>query len=369
VTYAPFGVSTAAELFIFLSGLVFGLSYERVLRTHGYVRLHTRCFVRAWQIYLLHVACLVFTLGALSMLGQWLGAGDAPDIFPAHGLSASNEMLTAFLQLQQNPQYFDILPLYIVLMLFVPFLFPLLHRAPWAGLGVSALVWGLVQWASATGAALPFFQALYYSPLAWQLLFVIGIAAGFRATQGKPLPRLEGKTLLVALVALVIAALWYKGARINAIVGWFGNVQYVSGQGVPFDLPLIDKPTLGPLRLLHFLLLATLVAQLVPGRDSSQWRSAVCRTLALCGRNGLEMFVVGVVLTYMIGAVMLTLGGGPAMMLSLDLAGIVMLLACAHVVSWRKGEPWRMALPEATHVTPTPFSPGAYVSASRHIRS
>jgi hypothetical protein len=367
-TYAPVGVSTAAELFIFLSGLVFGLTYESVLRTHGYVRLHTRCLVRAWQIYLLHVACLVFTIGAVTALAAWMDAGDATTIFPHHGLVVSNEMLTGFLQLRSNPQYFDILPLYVVLLLFVPFLFPLLHKWPWAGLGVSATGYGVAQLAAAQGHAdaLPFAASMYYSPLAWQLLFVVGIAAGFRAARGEPLPRLHGRHLVAAVTVLVVVALWYKGVRINAILGWFGDAQYVKGQGIPYDVPFIDKSTLGAFRLVHFLLLATLVAQFAPRADAGFWQSGVCRPMALCGRQGLEMFVVGVTLTYSIGTIMRVVGGGRGLMLLLDIAGILTLLACAHVVSWRKREPWRRPVLEP-NAAPAPirFEAGAQSFAER----
>ena len=348
LTYAPLGVSTAAELFIFLSGLVFGLTYEAVLRTHGYVRLHARCLARAWQIYLLHVASLVFTMGAVTAIARYMNAGDATTIFPEHGLVVSNEMLLGFLQLRANPQYFDILPLYIVLVLFVPFLFPLLHKRPWAGLGVSAAAYGIAQLAAAqdSAGALPFAASLYYSPLAWQFLFVIGITAGFRAARGGPFPRLHGRQLLVAVTVLVVVALWYKGVRVSALLGWFGDA-HVHGRSVPYDVPFTDKSTLGVLRLLHFLLLATLVAQFGPRPDSKFWKTGPCRALALCGRQSLEMFIVGLTLTYAIGATMRVAEGGFGLMLFFDAAGILILLACAHVVSWRKREPWRSPMPDS----------------------
>lgn len=348
VTHAPVGVSTAAELFIFLSGLVLGLAYESVLRTHGYVRLHTRCLVRAWQIYLLHVACLVFTIVAVTLLAAWLGTQEAQTVLPRHGLVASNEMLTGFLQLRTNPQYFDILPLYIILVLFVPFLFPLLHRWPWVGLGVSAAGYAIAQLAAHQGqaSALPFGSSLYYSPLAWQLLFVIGIAIGLRVARGESPPTLSGRQVLAAVVALVVLGLWYKGVRVNAVLGLIGDVHYVKDHAIPYDVPFTDKSTLGAIRLAHALLLATLVAQFAPRADAAFWQTATCRSMALCGRHGLEMFVVGVTLTYSIGTTMRAVGGGLGLMLIFDAAGILALLACAHVVRWRKREPWRVPMPE-----------------------
>jgi len=344
VTYAPIGVSTAAELFIFLSGFVLGLAYWRVLASHGYVRLHTRCLARAWQIYLLHIASLVFTVGVVVSLAAYFGT-DVASIFPSQGLTVTSGWLIRFLQLESNPQYFDILPLYIVFLLYVPFLLPLLRRHPGWGLGLSFGIYLLAQLAEYSGraGALPFAGALYYNPMAWQLLFVIGIAAGFRVREGRPLPRVSGRGVIVAAALLIVVAAWYKGVRLNAVTGWFAEVRYVPGHPVPFDVPLTSKPTLGPVRLVHFLLLAGLAAQWLPALSSRVWRSHVAAAVARCGRHGLEVFVAGVVLTYAIGTVMRVDGGGdPVMMLTLDLLGVLALLAWADVVDWRRREPWRL---------------------------
>jgi hypothetical protein len=351
VTYAPIGVSTAAELFIFLSGLVFGFAYEAVLRTQGYVRVHARCFARAWQIYLLHVASLIFTVGAASIVGWSLNAADTPA--PA----VSNDALVSFLALQWNPQYFDILPLYIVLLLYTPFVFPLAHRFPMSAIGVSLLVYLVPQLAYVNQSTdkLPFSSALYYNPLAWQLLFVIGITIGFALKQGRHIPRLTFRQLAVVAAVLVMAGLWYKGVRVAALLDWFEQGQYVKGQGVPFDLPMIDKPTLGPVRLLHFLLAAWFVASVMPSAESRVWSRPVAQSIAVCGRHGLEMFVVGIVLTYAIGTVMNAVNGGHLEMLALDAAGVLLTLASAHVVDWRKREPWR-AGPVPAHTAATPAS-------------
>jgi hypothetical protein len=339
VTYAPIGVSTAAEVFIFLSGLVFGFAYEAVLRTHGYVRVHARCFARAWQIYLLHVASLIFTVGAVSIIGWSLNASRTPA--PA----VSNDTLVSFLALQWNPQYFDILPLYIVLLLYTPFLFPLAHRSPASAISLSLLVYLIPQlaYANQTIDGLPFSGALYYNPLAWQLLFVIGITLGFALKRGRHIPRLTFSQLCVVAAILVVAGLWYKGVRIAAVMDWFGQGNYVKGQGVPFDLPMIDKPTLGPFRLLHFLLTAWFVASVMPSAESRLWSRPVTQAIAVCGRHGLEMFVVGIVLTYAIGTVMHAVNGGYMEMLALDAAGVLLTLVSAQVVDWRKREPWRSA--------------------------
>lgn len=339
LTYAPIGVSTAAEVFIFLSGLVFGLAYEAVLRTHGYVRVHARCFARAWQIYLLHVASLIFTVGAVAIIGWSLGASHTPA--PA----VSNDTLVSFLALQWNPQYFDILPLYIVLLLYTPFLFPLAHRSPTSAISLSLLFYLVAQLAYSNHAteSLPFSSALYYNPLAWQLLFVIGVTLGFALKRGRRIRPLTFSQLALVAGVLVVAGLWYKGVRVAALLDWFGQGDYVKGQGVAFDLPMIDKPTLGPFRLLHFLLTAWFVASVLPSAESRMWSRPVTQAIAVCGRHGLEMFVVGIVLTYAIGAVMHAVNGGYLEMLALDAVGVLLTLASAQVVDWRKREPWRTA--------------------------
>jgi hypothetical protein len=344
VTYAPIGITTAAEVFIFLSGLTLGLAYQPVYQHRGYALLHARCAVRAWQLFLLHVLALVMTVAVITLLPGLLGS-DTESVRMSRAISTSNGMLARFATLRANPQYFDILPLYIVLLLALPPFFPLLNRSRAAGLAVAAAIYLGVQAvvASAGAGALPFSASLYYNPLAWQLLFVSGLAVGVHRRLGGRLPGLSRGTVLAAIGMLLVLGAWYKGARVNALLGWYGDTGFVAGEGVAYDVPLIDKPTLGPIRYVHFLVLTALVARWCPA-DAPWLRHRWAAPVVTCGRQALEVFVFGIVVTYAAGVAMQALGGGRVLMVVLDAAAVAGSCGLAYLVSWRKSEPWRLRL-------------------------
>lgn len=340
-TYAPVGVATAAELFIFLSGVSLGLACLPILERRGYLLTHARCAARAWQLYLLHVLALVLTVAVITRLPMWWGL-DPAAVPLSESIRTTNRMLGQFVLLRANPQYFDILPLYIVLLLALPTLFPLLRRSWRQGLLVAGGVYLAFHAARVIfgDAAMPFSRTLYYNPIAWQLLFTIGMAIGVRMRLGLPIAGLSGRRLWVAVAILVVIAAWYKGARINVLLGLFGDAGGASGDGVPYDVPLIDKPTLGPIRLLQFLLLASVVAAFCP-RDAKWLRAPWAAPVVQCGRNALEVFVFGIIATYAAGVMMQVLDGGRLTMVGLDAAAIAGSIGLAYLVGWRKREPWR----------------------------
>lgn len=340
-TYAPVGITTAGELFIFLSGVSLALACVPALERHGYLVTHARCVARAWQLYLVHVLALALTVAVITLLPALLGTDTVP---LSQSIRTTNSMLARFATLRANPRYFDILPLYIVLLLALPPLFILLGRSWQLGLTVAA---GLYLVFHAARIALgdesvPFTQTLYYNPIAWQLLFAIGMAVGVQLRLGRHVPGLSRRQLWAAMLVLAVVAVWYKGARLNALLGLVGDVEYVSGQNVPYDIPLTDKSTLGPVRLLHFLLLTSVVVHFWP-RDSRWLGSAWAAPIICCGRNALEVFVFGIVATYAVGVTMQAWSGGRGLLLGLVVLAVASSIGFAYLVAWRKAEPWRVA--------------------------
>ncbi len=341
VTYAPIGISTAAEVFIFLSGFTLGLAYEKVYLQRGYFLLHTRCLARAWQLYVMHIVCLVLTVAALVGM-PWLCGVDSESVPITKAIETSNGQLWRFVTLQAQPQYFDILPLYIVFLAFLPPFFILLNGSLAWGLGLSTAIYLAVQAAVALGHgnSLPFAGTMYYNPVAWQFLFVIGMALGIGKRLDTSPPRLASRWLWPALTLLAVVGFWYKFVRLNVLFGWFGDAGYTHGMSIPYDIPWIDKSTLGPLRLAHFLLATLVVAYLLPA-GLTFWRSRLARSVLVCGQHALEVFVAGVVLNYAVAALMQATHGGRVQMATLGLATVAASVFVGFIVAWRKSEPWR----------------------------
>ena len=146
--------------------------------------------------------------------------------------------------------------------------------------------------------------------------------------------------LITAVALLIIVGIWYKLVRLNVFMGWFGSVEHSHGVAIPFDLPGIDKSMLGPIRLLHFLVVALVVRQLLPIKLQF-WNSRAANPLVKCGRNALEIFVAGVVMNYSIATYMGLHRGGREMVIVLDVVFVILSILFAYMVEWIKSSPWR----------------------------
>jgi hypothetical protein len=125
-TPSRFGLSDAAEIFVFCSGfvsaVVFGRCFERSGLWLGTLRVLNRCS----HIYAAHIG--LFVLAALiCVLGNTLFA--APDYISRLNIryffDETREALLALATLTYVPNYFDILPMYLVLLLWTPVLWAL----------------------------------------------------------------------------------------------------------------------------------------------------------------------------------------------------------------------------------------------------
>ena len=180
---------------------------------------------------------------------------------------------------------------------------------------------------------------MYLNPLAWQLLFAIGMAMGIRKRQHRPLPELKTRWYVAIACVLALTGFWYKFVRLRVYFGW-GETPYVKPMPVPYDIPWIDNSMLGPVRLLHFLLVVLLVARYLH-QDLPVWRSRFLQPIHICGRNALPVFVAGVVFAYATAAIMQIEGGGSLQMIGLNLLTVIGCIGVAHLADWCKAEPWK----------------------------
>lgn len=340
VTYAPIGITTGAAAFVFLSGIVLGLASVPILVHHGFFMLQLRCLARAWQLYAMQMLAFVICVAVTTALPVALyGESLTKPLF-----NITNDFIARFATFRATLQYFDILPLYIFFLACAPAFLALAVKRPRMAWFASFALYAIVQAYYATSRLheLPFAHATYYQPLAWQFLFAMGLLVGVARRKGSLQFHLSRKQLLTLCLALVVLGLWYKLARVNAMTGWLAPVEWQSGQSVPFDVPGIDKPTLGPMRILHFLAVVAVVATIIPA--SASWlNKAWSRAIRLCGRHSLEVFVTGIILNYACLAAAPAAGVDRFTVLALDGVVVLLSLAAAFVVEYIKRQPWKMA--------------------------
>ena len=298
ITQQNFGFSDAAELFVALAGFSAVLAYGRYLDTLSIEGLR-KIANRIGSIYVYHIGTLLVVAAILMVIARVAGDVTLLELMKFQSLLSGDvtAVLGAALLVIQ-PTFFDILPLYVVLLAIFPLLYVLLSKSIPLGLAASALPWLLVQFVplnlpTASG------DGWHFNPLAWQFLMALGMAAAIKSqrNQLRPSGVLIVLALLILIVSVVLRAPWtrwplYLGAAPIALE--------------PYGA-LMVKTTLGPARLLHFIAFGYLLLALIPPRAA--WlKTRLARTLSDTGRNSLEVFCLGVVLSVVAGA--LVIGAG-----------------------------------------------------------
>ena len=205
-SYERFWVVTAAEVFVVLSGVVLGMVYGRRLARDGWGEVVRGLGRRALFLYTVFVGVTVsvLALAAMGMDVRALAAGHTPAWFVAPQAMDVAAWRDVFL-MRVGPWAFEIIGLYVwLVMATIPCLL-ILRRVGWRTL--LGLSWALYLWYRIDPHAMTLagFESAF-PLLAWQLLFVHGIAIGYhRADVSAFVSRLPNVTLRAALlVALLV---------------------------------------------------------------------------------------------------------------------------------------------------------------------
>jgi OpgC protein len=203
------------------------------------------------------------------------------DWTPAVGVARAMAM-------QYTPVNTDVLPTFVLLHVAFPGLLWLLTRNAVAALTASLLLYVLVQ---AFGWNLPAWPGgeWYFNPLAWQVLFVFGAWYAYKGS-GQLRAIVQSRVALLAILylafSLAIALSWQLKVLGGFMPDALGKLIYP-----------VDKSNLDPLRLLHFLSLAIIVARVTPPDWHGlmkPWMTAMIR----CGENSLAIYCFGVLLSH-----------------------------------------------------------------------
>jgi hypothetical protein len=321
VTPSAIGFSDPAEVFVFLAGYSAGLAQVRRLDQRGWRATARHVWTRGLELYRWHLVLGVAFLLLVLWIVQWAPSAVAPYDDFIHALRTSPTGALAYLGLALQPPMLNILPLFIVLFALLPLALPLARRRPRVLLAVSLGLYGLARFGVLHMPPTLTASHWFFDPFAWQLVFVLGVLAGCRAQQGRAVAPFHPLLVTLAVLYLVFA--------FAVILVW-----YVPAFSMPDSLqPLLGevrKWTESPLRVLHFLALAYLVAQFVPA--GAAWlRSAPARAVNRVGQHSIELFAAGVVLSLLGMAVFARFGDGLALQLAVDVVGIAILLTLAYV--------------------------------------
>src|SRR5882724_8136087 len=329
-TLQALGFSDAAEVFILISGYTAGMVYGRAIERQGFLVAGLRVYHRVWQLYIAHVflfmmfmAMVAYTVGALnnSLYAEELGA--------ANFLNEPGVAVTKALTLQFQPAFMDILPLYIVLLAVLPLVLVGFRLWPAGVLAASFGLWGVAQLNQSIAlAAYPGPDHVwFFNPFCWQALFFLGAWCGWRGVRGG-IPWLTNRWLVwlaaaSALAGLLIRSSWTLHWLYDPFPALFGDALW----------PLLSKTNLAALRFANVLVLALLVARLIPAQ-AAFLAGRVARPCIMCGRHSLHVFCLGILLATIGRLVIDEFFGGVLLQCVVSAAGIAIMIGTAALMDW-----------------------------------
>lgn len=328
ITTRNYGFSDAADLFVFISGYTAASVFGRIMIERGYGAAASRLLKRVSKLYAAHIIVLAVYIAIVGGVSRGLHDPDDLNQFNvAVFLSHPLRELSQALLLRYRPVNLDVLPLYILLLgTFAPALWPMV-RKPTLTLVGSLVVYFAARhfgWNLATSPS----GLWYFNPFAWQLLFFLGAWTALGGAQAIQ-PVIRTRTVFCLSVAFIVfafvvtMAINFPGLG-NLLPHWILE---------PFDPN--DKTNLAPYRIMHLMAIAVVVTRFLPA-DSPilQWRSFA--PLIKCGRNSLEVFCIGIVLSFCAHAAIETGLDSLWVQIFVGTLGILFLTASAYYLTWYK---------------------------------
>ena len=277
LTPRNFGFSDSAEAFVFLSGLSVVLAYGNRFLSQGATKASRSVLKRAVRLYVIH---LMLTFLGLALVGAAFLVTRADVLISEYGRDAllydPYRALPAIFALSHQIGYFNILPLYVVLMFAAPLYLVAGLRDRWAMLGGSAALYVVARVFDINLPTWPADSGWYFDPLCWQFMFAIGMFVGL-TIRSEPIG--FNRLLFWLSVAYVAAAALVVSNLFGLVPGLVDQV----GRYADWS-----KTDLGILRIVDFLAHAYVVCHLPV--TAVLKKTFVYRPVTLLGRNSLFAF-------------------------------------------------------------------------------
>jgi hypothetical protein len=166
----------------------------------------------------------------------------------------------------------------------------------------------------------------FFNPLAWQLIFVVGawcsVGAPDRVYQLARSRVVLGVAIAYLAIAFLIVMTWY-----------FPRYGVLIPKRVQDWMYPIDKNDLDVLRFLHFMALAIVTVRFIP-IDWPALKSRWLRPMILCGQHSLEIFCLGIFLSFIGHFVTSEVSRSVGMQILISVLGIAVMIAVAWLITW-----------------------------------
>ncbi|HEX2839990.1 OpgC family protein [Hyphomicrobium sp.] len=326
LTLRNYAISDAAELFVFLAGcsLAFVANGTRV-RPVGQVvfRLLMRAF-EIWQAQIVSISVAIAMLGASAiaftdpLLLEWHNAGPA--------FSDTVRASIGMVLLTYQIGYFNILPLYVALLLLSVVFVVIARYSLTLTLAASLALYVATLTYEIQFPSWPASGAWFFNPLSWQLLIVLGFLAIAAKRKFPDWERwvMRGWPLAVAIVCIGTAIVWVDYRPDPLLVP------------EPRYFFLFDKAYLSPARILSMLAIAIAFYPAFP--LLSRQLGPVVRYCSSLGRNSLAVFCVASLLALAGQIVRYIYGPSFVLDTAIVASGLLLLRFTAWVAEYQASE-------------------------------
>lgn len=322
-TYSRYTISDAAELFVFLAGWSIALATERRGAPEPPNRVVLRLASRAVEVYRAQIVIIVIALAMIAgaalvldnpLLLEWHHAGP----FFADPIQVSIGLVLLTHQLG----FFNILPLYVGLLVLAPIFVLAARVSRWLAL---ALSFGLYAACLAFEINLPSWPdsgRWFFNPLAWQFLLVLGFLCSLWSRDNPTFRAWARRLVPLGVVGVAI------GVSVS-LAGLRPDPLKVPEPRLFFEF---NKSYVSPGRLLDFLAVVLAFQSFFP--VIARHASWLTQLLSMLGRNSLVVFSVGSILSLAAQLIRLALPRSLLLDLIVVGSGILMLWLSAWFAEW-----------------------------------
>ncbi|MGV6848881.1 MAG: OpgC family protein [Marinibacterium sp.] len=345
---ARFGFSDATEIFVFCSGMASAIAFGGSFARKGWWIGTARVIYRVWQVYWAHIGLFFFVAMCMAALDLYGGFEKSYVDSLNLGRFFSDPMpqIVGMFTLTYVPNYFDILPMYLVILAMMPAVIALSRVSLWAVAGAILSVWLVANLGLLALPAEPWSdRQWFFNPFGWQLLFFTGFAL---MIGWLPAPPRHAALAWAAAAFLVLGApfgSWKVFLWVNDLLPGLGGLIRDTW---PETKELRIKTEFGLLRYVHFLSLAYLFwywAGIGGSRLTRLYDHAfghfLLRIITKVGQQSLAVFVFSMALARLIGVAFDQLGRSPDIVVLGNFTGFALITGVAFGAAWFKSQPWR----------------------------
>jgi hypothetical protein len=282
-----------AEIFVFISACVSTFANHSMVKNGELSQSFFKAIKRCGEIYFALLAIVFFAVLSIDLINAYVPNLLTKDQINFLGLSPfipfDPSAIYRLLTLQSLPSFCHVLVLYLFFLPLLPFWILAVRKNAFITLCSSIVIYGYAQFLPLKGEASnglidPLRSIeIWHHPLAYQLIFTIGVICGVAVKEKKSILESLGLSQRFNAISNVVLIL---GALILASIDFFLKDHSLLK-------PFVQAQNTGLLRVIGFVWVLLMVAKWSNAQQAI-WRSSIALVFAEIGQKSLRLFALGI---------------------------------------------------------------------------